>query len=202
MDEWARQLVDFLQQHRGWAGPILFATAFGESLCIVNVFVPGTAILVAAGALIPLGVVDPWTAFLWSVPGAVLGDTLSYWVGCRFAPYLPRIWPFTRHPDMLPRGEAFFRRYGFWSVAIGRWFGPVRAVIPLSAGCLGMPPASFQIANIGSALVWSPSVLAVGALAGTALRDYEEPTLILAGLLLAAGLAYWWWRRHRRNSRP
>src|SRR4051812_16006049 len=194
MDEWAQQLVDFLRQHESWAGPILFVTAFGESLCIVNLFVPGTAILIAAGALIPLGAVDPWSAFLWSVPGAVLGDSLSYWIGRRFTPYLPRLWPFTRHPDMLPRGEAFFRRYGGWSVAIGRWFGPVRAVIPLTAGCLRMEPLPFQVANIGSALVWSPSLLAFGALAGTALRQFEKPTLIVLGVLLATALLVWIWR--------
>jgi len=199
MDEWVQQLVDFIRQHQDWTGPILFATAFGESLCIVNLFVPGTALLIAAGALIPLGLIDPLSAFLWSVPGAALGDSLSYWIGRRFAPHLPRLWPFTRHPDMLPRGEAFFRRYGFWSVVIGRWFGPVRAVIPLTAGCLRMAPLPFQIANIGSALIWSPSLLAFGALAGTALRDYEKPTLIALGLLAAAALVIWGWRRTHRH---
>ena len=201
MDDLAQQLVDFIRQHQGWAGPILFVTAFGESLCIVNLFVPGTAILIAAGALIPLGIVDPWTGFFWSVPGAVIGDTLSYWIGRRFAPFLPRLWPFTRRPDMLPRGEAFFRRYGAWSVAIGRWFGPVRAVIPLTAGCMRMEPLPFQIANIGSALVWSPSLLAFGALAGTALRQFQEPTLIILGVLAAAALLVWGWRRFGRHFR-
>jgi membrane protein DedA with SNARE-associated domain len=199
MNDLAQQLVDFIQQHQGWAGPILFITAFGESLAIVNVFVPGTAILIAAGALIPFGAVDPVTAVIWSVPGAVLGDSLSYWVGRRFHPYLPRLWPFDRHPEMLARGEAFFRRFGVWSVAIGRWFGPVRAVVPLIAGCLNMKPLPFQIANIGSALVWSPSLLAFGALAGTALRDYEEPTLVILGVLAAAALLAWTWRRFGRH---
>jgi len=199
MDELARQILEFIQQHQGWAGPILFVTAFGESLAIVNIFVPGTAILIAAGALIPLGAVDPLTAIVWSIPGAVLGDSLSYWIGRRFAPYLPRIWPFTKHPDMLPRGEAFFHKYGVWSVAIGRWFGPVRAVIPLTAGCMNMKPLPFQIANIGSALLWSPSVLAFGALAGTALRDYQEPSFVIIGVLLALALAMWIWRRFGRR---
>jgi membrane protein DedA with SNARE-associated domain len=195
MDDLAQQLVDFIGQHQGWAGPILFATAFGESLCIVNLFVPGTAVLIAAGALIPLGVVDPWTGFLWSVPGAAIGDTLSYWIGRRFAPSLPRLWPFTRRPDMLPRGEAFFRRYGGWSVAIGRWFGPVRAVIPLTAGCMRMEPLPFQIANIGSALVWSPSLLFVGGVVGTLLRDYETEVLIAVAVLATLALLYWLARR-------
>jgi membrane protein DedA with SNARE-associated domain len=199
MNDLVQQLLDFIQQHQGWAGPILFITAFGESLAIVNLFLPGTAVLIAAGALIPLGAVDPVTAVIWSVPGAVLGDSVSYWIGRHFAPHLQYLWPFTRHPDMLPRGEAFFRRYGGWSVAIGRWFGPVRAVIPLTAGCMNMKPLPFQIANIGSALVWSPSVLAFGALAGTALRDYQEPSLVGLGLLAAAALLIWGWRRFGRH---
>ena len=200
MGDLVQQALDFIQQHQGWAGPILFVTAFGESLAIINLFVPGTAILIAAGALIPLGAVEPVSAALWSIPGAVLGDSLSYWVGLHFAPYLPRIWPFTRHPDMLPRGEAFFHRFGAWSVAIGRWFGPVRAVIPLTAGCMRMKPMSFQIANIGSALVWSPSLLAFGALAGEALRRFEEPTLIILAVIAAAALGAWAWRRFRGRS--
>jgi membrane protein DedA with SNARE-associated domain len=195
MDEWIQPVLDFIRQHQGWTGPILFATAFGESLAIVNLLVPGTAILIAAGALIPLHAVDPVTAVLWSIPGAVLGDSLSYWVGRHFYRYLPRFWPFTRHPEMLLRGEAFFRRFGTWSVAIGRFFGPVRAVIPLTAGCMNMPMVPFQIANVLSALVWSPALLLVGALAGTALRDYEQPALIALALLVLAALLFWLARR-------
>ncbi|WP_374200838.1 DedA family protein, partial [Inquilinus sp. Marseille-Q2685] len=41
------------------------------------------------------------------------------------------IWPFTRHPQMLRTGRDFFHRWGGISVFIGRFLGPVRAVIPL-----------------------------------------------------------------------
>jgi membrane protein DedA with SNARE-associated domain len=195
MDEWVQAILDFIRQHQGWTGPILFVTAFGESLAVVNLLLPGTAVLVAAGALIPVHAVDPVTAVIWSIPGAVLGDSLSFWIGRHCYVYLPRFWPFSRHPEMLARGEAFFRRFGFWSVAIGRFFGPVRAVIPLTAGCMNMPALPFQIANILSALVWSPSLLLVGALAGTALRDYHIPAWQVAALLVL--LAAFIWSAHR-----
>ena len=42
-----------------------------------------------------------------------------------------------KHPATLERGVSFFNRYGGKSVALGRYVGPVRAIIPLVAGLLG-----------------------------------------------------------------
>jgi membrane protein DedA with SNARE-associated domain len=51
-------------------------------------------------------------------------------------------------------------------VFIGRFFGPVRAVIPLAAGVMQMPRGRFWFANVTSALVWAPMLLFVGDAAG------------------------------------
>ena len=72
------------------------------------------------------------------------------------------MWPLSRHPDLLPRGHAFFQRWGAGSVFLGRFFGPLRAVVPLVAGICGMSQIQFQIANIASALVWATGILAPG----------------------------------------
>jgi membrane protein DedA with SNARE-associated domain len=63
---------------------------------------------------------------------------------------------------MVERGEQFFLRWGLWSVFIGRFFGPVRAVIPLIAGTFAMPALPFQIANVTSAVLWGFVLLAPG----------------------------------------
>jgi membrane protein DedA with SNARE-associated domain len=64
----------------------------------------------------------------------------------------------------LTRGYAFFGRHGGKSVFIGRFFGPLRAVIPLVAGISKMRPMRFWIANVSSAFVWAPALLLPGAL--------------------------------------
>lgn len=46
---------------------------------------------------------------------------------------------------------------------IGRFFGPLRAVIPLVAGICAMPKHYFQLANLLSAMVWAFAILAPGA---------------------------------------
>ena len=65
------------------------------------------------------------------------------------------MWPLSRYPEILPRGEAFVKDWGVPSIFIGRFFGPLRASVPLAAGIFEMPYWRFQIANFffGAGLV-------------------------------------------------
>jgi len=160
--------IEFIRHHAIWAGPILFLVSFGESFVGLSLLFPGTTIMVLAGAFVrwpmnPHGVLDPWPLLIGSISGAVLGDAISFWLGLRFGHLIERHWYFQRHPDLLPRGYKFFERYGLASVFIGRFFGPVRAVIPLVAGIMEMPWRTFWFANIGSALIWAPALLFLGS---------------------------------------
>ena len=75
---------------------------------------------------------------------------------------MAKIWPLSRYPDILPRGEAFVNKWGVPSIFIGRFFGPLRASVPLAAGIFEMSYWPFQIANFVSALVWSAALLLFG----------------------------------------
>ena len=72
------------------------------------------------------------------------------------------MWPLSRHPELVPRGEAFVRKWGIAAIFIGRFFGPLRAVVPLVAGIFEMPYWRFQIANVVSAFIWAGVLLVFG----------------------------------------
>ena len=134
----------------------------------LSLLFPGTTIMVLAGTFVrwplnPHGVLDVWPLLIGSILGAVLGDTISFWLGLRFGHLIEKHWYFQRHPDLLPSGYKFFEKYGVASVFIGRFFGPVRAVIPLVAGIMEMPWRLFWFANVGSALIWAPALLLLGS---------------------------------------
>ena len=57
----------------------------------------------------------------------------------------------------------FFKRWGVLAVIVGRFFGPLRAAVPITAGLCGMPWLKFQIANVVSAIIWATGILAPGA---------------------------------------
>jgi membrane protein DedA with SNARE-associated domain len=164
LDEIRDITVAYVQAHQALAPWIVGALAFGESLALVSLFVPATVILVAIGALI--GVSDVEFAPLWigAVIGAFLGDWVSYAVGRRYKHGIVTIWPFYKFPDLLQQGENFVATHGAWGVFIGRFFGPLRAFVPLAAGTFNMHPVLFQSVNLASAMVWSMLLLAPGAL--------------------------------------
>jgi membrane protein DedA with SNARE-associated domain len=129
--------------------------------------------------------------------GGVVGYTVSYWVGLYFKDSIHKVWPFTTHPNLIPRSEAFFEEHGLWSVFLGHFIGPVRAVIPVIAGMFSMPQIPFQIANVASAFIWAIWVM----LWPVAFITYKEPifafmreheliiALIMFGLAFANAIA-------------
>ena len=158
-------MLSFVRQHEAWAPPIVFVLAFGESLAFVSLILRATAILFGVGGLIGAGGVGFWPIWWAAAVGAVLGDWLSYWLGRRYGYAIARIWPLSRHPDLLPRGEALFKKWGILAVFVGRFFGPLRSAMPLVAGICAMPQRPFQIANIASGMIWAVGILTPGALA-------------------------------------
>ena len=155
-------VVAFVQANEAWAAPIVFGLAFGESLAFVSLFFPATVILFALGGLIGASGIDFWSLAVAAALGAALGDAVSYWIGRHFKWRVARFWPLSRYPDLLPTGEAFFRKWGIGAVFFGRFFGPLRAAVPLIAGITAMPQVPFQLANVGSAIIWAVGILSPG----------------------------------------
>ncbi|MEA3303331.1 MAG: bifunctional DedA family/phosphatase PAP2 family protein [Pseudomonadota bacterium] len=190
MMELLDSLITWVNAHPHWAGLIVFLVAFSESLAIVGVIVPGVVMMFAAGALVGAGAVEFQGVFWWAVAGAVLGDGLSFWIGHHYKEQLCSMWPFSKHPQMLDRGTLFFQRWGGKSVALGRFFGPVRAVIPMVAGMLEMPLQRFLVANILSALGWAFAYLLPGIVIGVSLDLASEVALhlLVLGVVVISGL--------------
>ncbi len=186
-----QSLLDWVGQNHGWAGVIVFLVAMGESLAIVGMMVPGVAVMLGIGALISVGALPFWPMFWWAVAGAIAGDGFSFWLGYHFRDRLRAMWPFRNHPRLLERGEAFFERHGGKSVFFGRFFGPVRAIIPTTAGMMRMSPWHFNLINIASALLWAPVYLGMGMVIGASLSLAAEVATRLALLVAALGVTLW-----------
>jgi membrane protein DedA with SNARE-associated domain len=200
MEDLAQQLLDLIRTHSDWAAVVMFVTAFGESFAFVSLAFPGTTVLIAAGTLMASGSLPYGSVLAGAVLGAVLGDSVSYWIGRRFGPGIARRWPFSRNPELLPRGIGFFERHGGKSVFIGRFFGPIRAVIPLTAGIMKMPGGRFWFANVTSALVWAPMLMFVGDAVGEAGErafGSGNTVLIVFGALTLFGIAVVVWAAMR-----
>ncbi len=162
LNAYVHPIVEFVRAHAAWAPAVVFLLAFGESLAFVSLLLPAWAALVAIGALAQAGGVSFWPVWVAASIGAALGDWLSYWIGLKLEYSVQHMWPLSRHPNLIPRGEAFVKKWGVLGIFIGRFFGPLRASVPLVAGIFEMPYWRFQFANFASAFVWAAVLLTLG----------------------------------------
>jgi membrane protein DedA with SNARE-associated domain len=156
-------IVGFVQSHQAFAPFVLGLMTFGESLAFVSLLLPTMTILIATGFVLAAADVPFWQVWIGAVCGGAIGNWVSFEIGRRYKKAAYEIWPLSRHPKLIVRGEGFFQRFGPWAVFLGRFFGPTRAVIALIAGIFLMPGVLFQAANLSSASVWAFVILAPGA---------------------------------------
>jgi undecaprenyl-diphosphatase len=176
-------VVDWMSAHPHIAYLGVFLLALSESIPMIGVVVPGTAIILAMSALVPSGVLVLWPLLAAATVGAIVGDGLSFWLGHRYHREILGLWPLNRYPELIERSEAFFKRHGDKSVFIARFAPGVRAFVPLLAGMLGMSVRRFYV-------VWAPSHILPGVIAGAAfgaLGPAAKPLAILLVILLVAG---------------
>jgi membrane protein DedA with SNARE-associated domain len=169
LQAYADQIVEFVKLHQAWAPYVVFVLAFGESLAFVSLVLPAWAALIAIGTMVMAGGLNFWTVWIAASVGAALGDWLSYWIGQKLGPAVQHIWPLSRHPELISKGEVFISKWGAPGIFIGRFFGPLRAAVPLIAGIFHMPFWRFQIANWTSAFLWAAVLITTGDILGKAI---------------------------------
>ncbi|WP_223487462.1 bifunctional DedA family/phosphatase PAP2 family protein [Pseudomonas sp. A-RE-19] len=183
-------IIEFLTAHPHVAYLAVFLLALSESIPIIGVVVPGTAVILALSTLVPSGILLLWPLVIAATSGAIAGDGLSFWLGHRYHREILGLWPLNRHPTLIQRSEAFFTRHGDKSVFLARFTPGVRAFVPLLAGMLGMAASRFYAVNVASALAWAPSHILPGVLLGVTfsiLGAAAKPLAILLVVLVATG---------------
>src|SRR5712692_5752330 len=98
MEDLAQPLLDFIKAHESWAIAMMFITGFVESSAFVSLLFPGTTLLIAAGTLMQSGALPYLSVMVGAITGAVVGDSVSYWIGRQFGGGITRLWPFRRNP--------------------------------------------------------------------------------------------------------
>ena len=121
--------------------------AFGESVFLLDLVMPGEAGMVIAGAS-GHRAGEPLAALIAvAIFGAIAGDSVSYAIGRRYGASVVDRWSLTRRhlKPKLDNAHAYFEKRGGPSVFVGRWVGALRAVVPLVAGAAGMPYRRFLL---------------------------------------------------------
>lgn len=187
--------LDFFALHPFWALAIIFLVSMGEALLVIGLFIPSTAVLVGAGALVGSGKLGFWPVFGATLAGCIIGDQISFWAGRFFGDRLRTMWPLKNYPHLVAKGEDFVRSHGGKSIALGRFVPGVKAVVPGIAGMFGMSEAFFLAVNVSSGIFWTAMHLFPGIVLGQALAVAGELSgrllIVLLVLLVILAVAGW-----------
>ena len=191
MDSLLQGILDWVTLHPYLAGLLVFLIALLESLIVIGLLIPGAFLLFGAGALIATGNLSLVPILLWTICGAITGDTISFLIGRHYHQRLRVMWPLRRYPAMVNRGTDFFFRHGGKSVFMARFVGPVRPIVPAIAGMMEMPVARFLGVDVVASVLWAPAYILPGMVFGASLGLAAEVAGRLVVLLVVIAGITW-----------
>ena len=198
------QILQLLQtagsSHWGAAGLVILLLL--ESAPVVGLFLPGVFIMVALGSLSGTSYLSFFDCVLFSSIGALLGDSIGYWIG-HFgnSKGLGRL-ATKKGRDSRARAERLVGRYGRLAVFLGRFVWFFHPAIPMIAGATGIRPGWFYLADLPAVVLWVLLYAGIGHWATGAARERTLEFFVVVGVVIAVVLALLLIRYLRQRRHP
>ncbi len=185
-----------------WLGNwLFFILAFIESAPIIGVLIPGATLISIGGFIAYQGYLNVTDIIIFSALGAIVGDFFSYSLGRWGGQWIKDKKIINQR--IIRQGEKFFQHYGNKSVFWGRFFGPIRAIIPFIAGLAKMKQKSFISWNILSGILWAILNVSLGYFSGnliiTILKKWSNKLNLVLGIIIILILFLWLIKKHQRS---
>lgn len=145
-----------------WTYVILFLIIFAETGLIIFPFLPGDSLLFTIGAFAALGHLNITPLLITLFIGAVLGDSVNYWIGRRFGQKIvdnPRI-PINQ--EHLDETTKFYEKNGGKTIILARFIPFIRTFAPFVAGASHMNYTNFMVFNVIGGFAWVFSLVLLG----------------------------------------
>jgi len=172
-----------------WTYLILFIIIFCETGFVVTPFLPGDSLLFVSGALAASGVLNLELLIAVYILGAVIGDTVNYWLGNYIGlKVFVEKFPGLVKKEYIERTHCFYDRWGGATIFVARFVPFVRTFAPFLAGVGSMQYRRFLFYNVLGAVAWTLLIVLGGYYLGTLSVVRENMSLMLLGVfILTAG---------------
>jgi membrane protein DedA with SNARE-associated domain len=197
-------ITEFMEQF-GYFGIFLM-------LAFENIFPP-----IPSEVILPFGGFMTTTTNL-TIPGVIIAATLGSLLGAVILYYIGRLLDVNRLERIVERwggllriskkdirkADAWFDKYGYWTVLFCRMVPLVRSLISIPAGMSGMKFGVFMIFTTIGTLGWNLLLVLIGAALGESWEDiamYMDMYSNVVYVLLAGGLVVLGYLFFRKRSR-
>ena len=181
-------IINHLLIFSGWSAILLvFALPALESSVFLGFVIPGETAVVVGGFLAYEHRVSFAGILAAAILGAIIGDSIGFWVGDRWGDSLLKRLPRRLiKPEHVVQGKESINRLGGRAVFAGRWVSVLRALVPGLCGTSGMRYPTFLLWNAIGGITWATGYTLLGYLAGSAWQRVEHYTSVVSYALLGA----------------
>jgi membrane protein DedA with SNARE-associated domain len=194
-----------------WGYGVVFAAMVLES---AGLPLPGETVTLLGGYAAGSGHLNLAGVIAAASSGAMVGDSIGYWVGRRAGwPLLLRVGRLLRQtPEQMETLRIQFLNHAGKSVLLGRFVAVLRVVAGPMAGAVGMPYGRFLVCNCTGAVLWATTMVSLAWLGGRwipfqrmveGVLQFGIGALVLVALIVAVPkLVSWWESRLLDRSGP
>ena len=194
-----------------WGYGVVFAAMVLES---AGLPLPGETVTLLGGYAAGSGHLNLAGVIAAASSGAMVGDSIGYWVGRRAGwPLLLRVGRLLRQsPEQMEMLRIQFLNHAGKSVLLGRFVAVLRVVAGPMAGAVGMPYGRFLVCNCTGAVLWATTMVSLAWLGGRwipfqrmvqGVLQFGIGALVLVALIVAVPkLLSWWESRLLDRSGP
>jgi membrane protein DedA with SNARE-associated domain len=181
-------VINHLLIFSGWSALLLvFLLPALESSIFLGFVLPGETAVVVGGFLAYEHRVSFAGVLAAAILGAIIGDSIGFWVGERWGDSLLRRLPKKLvKPQHVQQGKDMIKRLGGRAVFAGRWISVLRALVPGLCGTSRMHYRTFLLWNAIGGITWATGYTLLGFLAGSAWQRVEHYTSVVSYALLGA----------------
>ena len=166
------EVILWLKDNPEWIALGIFGAAFIESFALIGVIIPGVVLLAVISGM-AASTLNVFELVLIAYVASFLADILSFLLGTGISKSIDNLWPFNKYPNLLALGRSFVKRFGILGVFVGKFIGPIRPLLPLTAGSLGMNFKYFLTVEIFSSFLWALLYTVPGYYAGKSILDSQ-----------------------------
>ena len=166
------EVILWLKDNPEWIALGVFGAAFIESFALIGVIIPGVVLLAVISGM-AASTLSVFELVLIAYVASFLADILSFLLGTGISKSIDKLWPFNKYPNLLVQGRRFVKRFGILGVFVGKFIGPIRPLLPLTAGSLGMNFKYFLTVEIFSSFLWALLYTVPGYYAGKSILDSQ-----------------------------
>ena len=168
---------------------VVAAIIFAETGLVVMPLLPGDSLLFVSGAITAISGLNVHLFVVILIAAAVVGDSVNYFVGSKlgmkaFESKNSRVF----RPEYLAQTQAFYEKFGAFSIVMGRFVPIVRTFVPFLAGVAQMPYRTFFLYNVIGGIAWITSLVYSGYLFGNLPVVRDNLSLIVIGIVLVSVL--------------